>query len=137
MQLRAGDNVHQHTAMVGKLPCQLQEIRWQNSLRSQSQSFISSLSSQPTASDSTITDIANSELHSSHQVQGLAPAPSPGQLAVTQSPKLYSLYLCLFCCLAYRVIITIFLNSTYMLCILLFGQAGVTSLFRSLDLRDC
>lgn len=83
MQLRAGDNVHQHTAMVGKLPCQLQEIRWQNSLRSQSQSFISSLSSQPTASDSTITDIANSELHSSHQVQGLAPAPSPGQLAVS------------------------------------------------------
>ena len=29
------------------------------------------------------------------------------------SPKVYSLYLCLFCCLAYRVIITIFLNSMY------------------------
>ena len=28
-----------------------------------------------------------------------------------QSPKVCSLYLCLFCCLAYRVIITIFLNS--------------------------
>ena len=31
-----------------------------------------------------------------------------------QSPKVCSLYLCLFCCLACRVIITIFLNSIYM-----------------------
>ena len=31
-----------------------------------------------------------------------------------QSPKDCSLHLCLFCCLAYRVIITIFLNSIYM-----------------------
>ena len=31
-----------------------------------------------------------------------------------QSPKVCSLNLCLFCCLAYRVIITIFLNSIYM-----------------------
>ena len=30
------------------------------------------------------------------------------------SPKVSSLSLCLFCCLAYRVIITIFLNSIYM-----------------------
>ena len=30
-----------------------------------------------------------------------------------QSPKDYSLHLCLFCCLTYRVIITIFLNSIY------------------------
>ena len=30
-----------------------------------------------------------------------------------QSPKVCSLFLCLFCCLAYRVIITIFLNSIY------------------------
>ena len=30
-----------------------------------------------------------------------------------QSPKIYSLYLCLFCCLAHRVV-TIFLNSIYM-----------------------
>ena len=30
-----------------------------------------------------------------------------------QSPKVCSLYLCLFCCLVYRVIITIFLNSIY------------------------
>ena len=29
------------------------------------------------------------------------------------SPKVCSLHLCLFCCLAYRVIITIFLNSIY------------------------
>ena len=31
-----------------------------------------------------------------------------------QSPKVCSLYLCFFCCLAYRVIVTIFINSIYM-----------------------
>ena len=31
-----------------------------------------------------------------------------------QSPKVWSLHLCLFCCLAYRAIVTIFLNSIYM-----------------------
>ena len=31
-----------------------------------------------------------------------------------QSPKVCSLHLCVFCCLAYRVIVTIFLNSIYM-----------------------
>ena len=31
-----------------------------------------------------------------------------------QSPKVCSIHLCLFCCLASRVIITIFLNSVYM-----------------------
>ena len=31
-----------------------------------------------------------------------------------QSPKVCSIHLCLFCCLAYRVVITIFLNSIYM-----------------------
>ena len=31
-----------------------------------------------------------------------------------QSPKVHSTHLCLFCCLAYRVMITIFLNSIYM-----------------------
>ena len=31
-----------------------------------------------------------------------------------QSPKDYSIHLCLFCCLTYRVIVTIFLNSIYM-----------------------
>ena len=33
-----------------------------------------------------------------------------------QSPKDYFIYLCLFCCLAYRVFVTIFLNSMYMCC---------------------
>ena len=32
-----------------------------------------------------------------------------------QSPKDCSIHLCLFCCLAYRVVIPIFLNSIYML----------------------
>ena len=36
------------------------------------------------------------------------PCPLP------QSPKASSIHLCLFCCRAYRVIITIFLNSIYM-----------------------
>ena len=31
-----------------------------------------------------------------------------------QSPKVCSLYLCLFCCLTYRVVVTIFLYSIYM-----------------------
>ena len=35
-------------------------------------------------------------------------------LFLSQSPKDCSIHLCLFCCLAYRVIITIFLNSIYM-----------------------
>ena len=35
-----------------------------------------------------------------------------------QSPKAFSIHLCLFCCLAYRVIITIFLNSIYCFSIL-------------------
>ena len=35
-------------------------------------------------------------------------------LHLPQSPKVCSIHLCLFCCLAYRVIITIFLNSIYM-----------------------
>ena len=35
-------------------------------------------------------------------------------LFLPQSPKVCSLYLCLFCYLAYRVIITIFLNSIYL-----------------------
>ena len=35
-------------------------------------------------------------------------------LPLPQSPKVRSIHLCLFCCLTYRVIITIFLNSIYM-----------------------
>ena len=34
-------------------------------------------------------------------------------LPLPQSPKDCSIHLCLFCCLAYRVVITIFLNSIY------------------------
>ena len=33
---------------------------------------------------------------------------------IPHSPKVCSLHLCLFCCLAYRVVVTIFLNSIYM-----------------------
>ena len=43
-----------------------------------------------------------------HSPKSSHPLPLP------QSPKVRSIYLCLFCCLAYRVIITIFLNSIYM-----------------------
>ena len=35
-------------------------------------------------------------------------------LVLPHSPKVCTLHLCLFCCLAYRVIVTIFLNSAYM-----------------------
>ena len=45
---------------------------------------------------------------SMHSPKSSHPLPLP------QSPKVCSLHLCLFCCLAYRVIITIFLNSIYM-----------------------
>ena len=39
---------------------------------------------------------------------------SPHLCLLPQSPKVCTLHLCLFRCLAYRVIITIFLNSAYM-----------------------
>ena len=35
-------------------------------------------------------------------------------LPLSQSPKDCSIHLCLFCCLTYQVIVTIFLNSIYM-----------------------
>ena len=38
----------------------------------------------------------------------------PPTLPLPQSPKDCSIHLCLFCCLAYRVVVTIFLNSIYM-----------------------
>ena len=43
-----------------------------------------------------------------HSPKSSRPLPLP------QSPKDCSIHLCLFCCLAYRVVITIFLNSIYM-----------------------
>ena len=43
-----------------------------------------------------------------HSPKSSHPLPLP------QGPKDCSTHLCLFCCLAYRVIITIFLNSIYM-----------------------
>ena len=39
---------------------------------------------------------------------------SSNPLPLLQSPKDCSIHLCLFCCLTYRVIVTIFLNSIYM-----------------------
>ena len=43
-----------------------------------------------------------------HSPKSSHPLPHP------QSPKDCSIHLCLFCCLAYRVIVTVFLNSIYM-----------------------
>ena len=43
-----------------------------------------------------------------HSPKSSHPRPLP------QSPKDCSLHLCLFCCLTYKVIVTIFLNSIYM-----------------------
>ena len=43
-----------------------------------------------------------------HSPKSSHPLPLP------QSPKDCSIHLCLFCCLAYRVTVTIFLNSIYM-----------------------
>ena len=43
-----------------------------------------------------------------HSPKSSHPRPHP------QSLKYCSIYLCLFCCLAYRVVVTIFLNSIYM-----------------------
>ena len=43
-----------------------------------------------------------------HSPKSSHPLPLP------QSPKDCSIHLCLFCCLMYRVIVTIFLNSIYM-----------------------
>ena len=43
-----------------------------------------------------------------HSPKSSHPLPLP------QSPKDCSIHLCLFCCLAYRVVFTIFLNSIYM-----------------------
>ena len=46
-----------------------------------------------------------------------------------QSPKVCSLHLCLFCCLTYRVIVTIFLNSN--ICINILIAVFLSDLFHS------
>ena len=48
-----------------------------------------------------------------YMLQGHSPKPSHPR-PLPQSPKDCSIHLCFFCCLAYRVIITIFLNSICM-----------------------
>ena len=52
-------------------------------------------------------------LHDSIHVSMPSPKSSH-PLPLPQTPKVCSIHLCLFCCLTYRVIITIFLNSVYM-----------------------
>ena len=54
---------------------------------------------------------------------------------VSQSPKVCSLHLCLFCCLAYRVIVTIFLNSIsiYQYLLLVFFFLAYFTLYISLQ----
>ena len=48
-----------------------------------------------------------------YMFQGYSPRSSH-PLPLPQSPKDCSIHLCLFCSLAYRVIVTVFLNSIYM-----------------------
>ena len=52
---------------------------------------------------------SSSNIHVSMLFSQIIPAS-----LLPQSPKVCSLYLCHFCCLAYRVIVTVFLNSIYM-----------------------
>ena len=47
-------------------------------------------------------------IHVSMPFSQIIPSPLP------QSPQDCSIHLCLFCCLPYRVIVTVFLNSIYM-----------------------
>ena len=57
--------------------------------------------------------LAISFLHDSIHVSMHSPKSSH-PLPLPQSLKVRSIHLCLFCCLTYKVIITIFLNSIYM-----------------------
>ena len=53
----------------------------------------------------------------SYMILYMFPCHSPKSsypLSLPQSPKDCSIHRCLFCCLKYRVIVTIFLNSIYM-----------------------
>ena len=63
----------------------------------------------------------------SHMIIYMFQCPSPissHPRPLPQSPKDCSIHLCLFCCLAYRVIITIFLNSIYMPSLILNSTLG-------------
>ena len=58
---------------------------------------------------------ASDSFHSFHWHMFQCHSPkSSHPLPLPQSPKICSIHLCLFWCLAYRVIITIFLNSIYL-----------------------
>ena len=50
-----------------------------------------------------------------------------------QSPKFCSLHLCLFCCLSYRVIVTILLNSIYIYTVLVFFFLTYFTLYNRLQ----
>ena len=66
---------------------------------------------------STLSHASNLDWRSvSHMIIYIFSAILPDRptLALSQSPKDCSIHLCLLCCLAYRVIVTIFLNSIYM-----------------------
>ena len=49
---------------------------------------------------------------------------SSSPLPLPQSPKVCSIHLCLFCCLAYRVIVTIFLKSINMCSVSCIGEGN-------------
>ena len=50
---------------------------------------------------------------------------SSHSLPLPQSPKYCSIHLCLFCCLAYRVIVTIFLNSSCTKTLIIFSYISI------------
>ena len=54
-----------------------------------------------------------------HSLKSSYPCPLP------QSPKDCSIHQCLFCCLTYRVIITIFLNSIYICISILYSEKAM------------
>ena len=65
--------------------------------------------------------LKNAEI-SIKDIDRLAVAQGPGSFTLKSShppllphsPNICSLHMCLFCCLVYRIIITVFLNSIYM-----------------------
>ena len=65
-------------------------------------------------------------------------SPKSSPYPLLQSPKDCSIHLCLFCCLAYRVIVTIFLNSIYMheYTVLVFFFLAYFTLYNSRKIND-